>query len=116
MYGLELDSWMGCQAEIRLRPQQGITSLKFVFESHAPLHLHPLRLIFEDAQGVNIQTTHINQPGQGEAFIPLRQFDATCGEVWLTVRCSPTFRPHQLDANNPDRRELGIRVVSLRYV
>ena len=115
IFGLEVDSWMRREAEIRLRPTQGCQFLNIVFESHTPLHLHPLRLSFEDRHGATVHTTIIHQPGQGELRVPLSLPDAVSGEAWLTVHCTPTFIPQEFDANNPDRRELGIRVVSLRY-
>jgi len=115
IYGLELDSWMGRKVEIRLRPPRNKQCLNIVFESHAPRNQHPLRLTFENATTANILTRLVKQPGTEEIFVPMRQIKSASDEIWLTMRCAPIFIPHQLDTNNPDRRELGIRIVFLRY-
>ena len=108
IYGLDLDSWMGREAQIRINPHQSMHRLLIHFESSAPQALHPLTLRFLNQQGETVTTHRVERAGVAVVPLELPQFFTRPDDSWITVRCDKTFT----DAN----RELGIRVCSLRYL
>lgn len=116
IYGLELDSWMSWEADIRLCQHQGASRLSIVFESHSPKGIYPITMIFRNESDKIVQTHVVIKSGRFEVFIDLNKVLTHSGYSWMKLQCDKTYSPHSLDGNNPDKRELGIRVVSLRYI
>ncbi|GAK54284.1 glycosyltransferas involved in cell wall bioproteinsis [Candidatus Moduliflexus flocculans] len=108
IYGLDLDSWMGREAQIRINPRQSMNRLLMHFESAAPPECHPLTLTFLNQRGETVTTQRVEQAGVTVVQLELPDFFQRLGDSWMTVRCDPTFS----DAG----RELGIRMCSLRYL
>ncbi len=114
LYGVERDLWMQREAIISLHPETGVKELVIRFESHAPEYLHPITLIFENEQGHAVHTHVVRTPGTSEFELELSRFFQHSEDQYLKFLCDTTFIPHQLYPNNPDTRELGIRILSIK--
>jgi hypothetical protein len=115
IYGIDLDSWMSREADIRLCRHPGATRLRIVFESHAPRGVYPITLIFKNESDKVVHTHAVTEAGGFETLVELTNILTHSGYSWMKLLCDKTFVPHALDCNNQDKRELGMRVVSLRY-
>ena len=115
IYGLDLDSWMRREAEIQIAPPKGASHLIVVLESWAPERLHPITLRFVWDESRETSTFVVRKRGLSTVRMELGHRHAAQPMSTIKVLCDKTFVPRDVDGSHPDRRELGIRVVSLRY-
>ena len=115
IYGLELDSWMRRNAIIGFHPPEGVSRLCICFESHTPEDLYPITLTFESVQEQTVHTFAITHAGSSETSVELSQVVQCSSNGFLKMRCDTVFVPCHINENTPDTREVGVRIVSLRY-
>lgn len=115
IYGLDLDSWMGREAEIMVNTVQGAADLIIMVESAAPVEHHPITLTFTHAAFHAPQTHFIPLPGLSLTRVDLRHLPADSAAEIITLSCDQTFIPSEIHADRQESRELGVRIRSLRY-
>ena len=109
VYGIEPDGWIRHEAAIQVDSIQPASHLVLRMESHAPVELHPITITVTFEKGNIIHTHNVAAPGQSEMRLPLP--DSFAGQ--MTIACDHTFVPHSLNSNNPDIRELGVRIIAV---
>jgi len=115
IYGLDLDSWMGRQAEIVVNLIQGGGDLVIMVESAAPVDRHPITLTFEHPAFHEPQIHIIPLPGLSLTRVHLRHLPEESTAEIITLSCAQTFIPSEIHADCQEPRELGVRILSLRY-
>lgn len=115
IYGLEADSWMGREAEIMINSNLGATRLLVEIESHALKHMHPINLRFDNSNFRKPYLCTVEKPGTSVVEIDLKEIPRSAKHPRIKVQCDTTYFPYLVKSNSSDTRELGVRIVSVRY-
>lgn len=111
MYGIESDGWMQQEAVLELRPDANKQHMTIRVETHAPHAFYPVSLTFEDEQQRAIHTHIMTAPGMSDVCFTLPPEPLH----YVKILCDKTFVPCQVNPNNSDRRELGVRLIGVCY-
>lgn len=112
VYGIEPDHWIQTEALIRLDCTSTETTLVLDIESHAPAASHPITLTLQGTSGNSIAVHTIDAPGVSELRCDLSEPVLHGGHAEIWLRCDRTFVPCQVQADNSDRRQLGVRLLA----
>lgn len=107
IFGLELDSWMGHEALIRVNPAEREKSLCINVESYVPADFHPLTLGFISEKGATVESHVIRSPGSTSIRLDLKKFIIDAEDSLIRIHCDKVY--------TGSGRELGVRVCSLNY-
>lgn len=117
--GLTEDGWMARElvlpVEMEALARQSAGAVLHVrLESLGPPSVHPIRLTAFVGE-VPLAAFPLAGPGPAEWAVPLDRQRLLQAGGRLVLRSDRVFIPAKLDARNPDRRELSVRVTGLSF-
>ena len=116
IYGLDVDSWMGEQAEICIDPARSMDQLMILFESHLPNDSYPITITFTDSRNDVITTLSVANAGVSGKKLKIPEFIKLATDHMIRVHCDKSISKSRQDTSRANDRTLGVRIRAVRYI